>query len=294
MSERTVQVGILFADVAGSTRLYDLLGDEAARNAVEGCIRLMTETVIHHTGAVIKTVGDEVMAVFYDAAAVYEAAVAIQRRINSADPQIGLPLSVRVGFHFGPAIEERSDYFGQTVNIAARLVALAKASQILTAADNLHLFKPGQRLGTRELSTLPMKGRADGIGVLEVKWQETPDTTVMPATRRRTSVNERKLKLTYCGREWVFDARHEAVGLGRDPTNDLVFHDSSASRRHARIERRRDKWFLVDQSANGTFVTFDGQARIRLHHEELILHRPGVLSLEIGGAAVECVEFAVE
>jgi len=69
-----------------------------------------------------------------------------------------------------------------------------------------------------------------------------------------------------------------AVTLGRDPQCDVVITDKMASRMHARIERRRDKFVIVDQSSNGTYVTVDGEREILLRREELILRGKGHIS----------------
>jgi adenylate cyclase len=289
--------GILFADVAGSTRLYDVLGDSAARAAVCSCLAVMAETVSHHGGSVIETIGDEVMAAFEDPSALFDGAVAIQRRIDAMAPIDGpfgeVRLRVRVGFHVGPVIVEDDHVFGQTVNIAARLVGLAKGSQIFTASANSTLFDERQRCDTRELGALDIKGWPDGIEVLEIEWRSTSDSTVIFMPARHAASTCRKLRLTYAGREWLLEG-NASLALGRDPKSDVVLLDRCASRTHARIERRRDKWIFVDQSANGTFIAFAGEAQLWLHHEELPLGRPGMLSIGTAGEVGDCVQFAPE
>jgi class 3 adenylate cyclase len=290
--------GILFVDVAGSTGLYDLLGDAAASAAVLSCLGAMAEMVSEHGGTVIERIGDEVMAAFEDPTAIFDGAVAVQCKVDAmppiASPMGEVKLRVRVGFHIGPVIIENGNYFGQTINIAARLVGLAKGGQIFTAVSNAPLFKETQRLKTRELGSLLIKGRPDGIEVLEIEWRESPDRTVVSAlTTRPLTAACKKLRLSYAGREWLFDGR-DTVVLGRDSKSDVVLLDGRASRAHARIERRRDKWVFVDQSTNGTFVGFSGQAQIWLHHQEVALDRPGILSVGAADEGGQCVQFALE
>jgi predicted component of type VI protein secretion system len=69
-----------------------------------------------------------------------------------------------------------------------------------------------------------------------------------------------------------------SVAIGRDAQNDVVVADRLASRTHARIERRRDKFVLVDQSSNGTFVTIEGEPEVQLRREELMLRGRGRIS----------------
>jgi pSer/pThr/pTyr-binding forkhead associated (FHA) protein len=79
-------------------------------------------------------------------------------------------------------------------------------------------------------------------------------------------------------REIVLGEANPVVRLGRDPENDVVIADRMASRLHARIERRRDKFVLVDQSSNGTYVTVEGEPEIHVRREEIILHGRGQIS----------------
>jgi len=74
------------------------------------------------------------------------------------------------------------------------------------------------------------------------------------------------------------------ITLGRDAQNDVVIMDRKASRLHARIERRRDKFVIVDVSSNGTYCTMDGESEILLRREELILRGSGRLSFGHPGA----------
>ena len=140
---------VLFADVSGSTRLYEKLGDKEALHAVERCINRMTRATEQFKGRVIKTIGDEVMAVFDSAEAGMDAASSMQQRVDDLPPVRGIKLAIRVGFHFGPAIEEAKDVFGDTVNTAARMAGLAKAGQIITTADSVAALPALLRIAQR-------------------------------------------------------------------------------------------------------------------------------------------------
>jgi class 3 adenylate cyclase len=279
-------IGILFGDVAGSTKLYDVFGDHAAFAAVDLCVRLMGEAVTENGGTVLKTIGDEVMAVLPTAAATFAAAVSMQHRIANLAPLAGpageTRLSLRVGFHFGPAIVLNADYFGDTVNLAARMVALARAGEILTTGDTMDRLGPLQRAFAREFEHMPVKGKADDVRVVVVLWRagDDFDDLTSQVSQRPTSfpgARPRPLRLSSEEGEWSFDGSRASIALGRERTSDVVVSDSKASRRHATIERRRDKWFLVDHSTNGTFVTFEGEAEIGLLREEVILRGSGVI-----------------
>src|ERR1035437_9098433 len=129
------QVTVLFADVSGSTKLYESEGDEAAMEAIARCVDQLRQTVESSGGRVVKTIGDEVMAVFPtpDAAAI--AASNMQYAIDALPPVGATKLGVRIGFHCGPVIQSDNDIFGDTVNLAARLVEQAGRSQIIISRE---------------------------------------------------------------------------------------------------------------------------------------------------------------
>ena len=297
MVNQSTVAGILFADVSSSTRLYDILGDAAARAVVKSCLGLIVDTVLQYDGSVIEVIGDEVMAVFDDPVALFDASVAIQCRIKDMPSGTAFgdvkPL-VRIGFYVGPLIIQDGRYFGQTINLASRLAGLAQGGQIFTASASSGLFNAQQRQHTRELGYISIKGRPDGIGVLEIQWRATADGTIIAIPGHSSTTLYKKLKLSYCGHEWLHSGENP-ITLGRDPKNDVVLLDRRASRTHARIERRLDKWVFADQSANGTFVIFTGEPGVRVHHEELTLSRSGTLSIDNSSAASsDCVYFTLE
>ena len=116
------QVTVLFADVSGSTKLYESEGDKAATEAIARCVDQLRKTVESSGGRVVKTIGDEVMAVFPTPDAAAFAASNMQYAIDAL-PLVGATkLGVRIGFHCGPVIQSDNDIFGDTVNLAARLV----------------------------------------------------------------------------------------------------------------------------------------------------------------------------
>lgn len=290
MSSKTERnLCVLFADVSGSTRLYEKLGDKEALHAVERCLNRMTRATEQFKGRVIKTIGDEVMAVFDSAEAGMEAACSMQQKVDDLPPLRGIKLAIRVGFHFGPAIEDDKDVFGDTVNTASRMAGLAKASQIITTGETVAALPLLLQQSTREIDALSVKGKAEDVRVCEVLWQESEDLTMKSASVTAAAVA--RLLLRHGTDEIMLDAGRGLASLGRDAASDFIINDRRASRSHARIERRRDKFVLIDQSTNGTYVTFDGEAEFALKREEVILRRKGFISFghayDEGGEVVE-------
>ena len=286
------KLAILFADVAGSTKLYETLGDAEALATIGRCLEVMKAVCDEHGGRIVKTIGDEAMAVFPLPANAAYAAIAMQTQISAMRTSAGAPLAIHVGFHFGPVIDDNADVFGDAVNVAARLSSLAKAGQTLASAETVEALSPALRSRTRDHDAHTVRGKLADIQTFELIWQESEEE--LTALSTRPAIRPVGLKLTHGARELDLDQNSPPITLGRDAQNDVVIMDRKASRLHARIERRRDKFVIVDVSSNGTYCTMDGESEIMLRREELILRGSGRLSFghpceDNKGEAVEYV-----
>jgi class 3 adenylate cyclase len=128
-------IAILFTDIKGSTALYQRIGDLNAFQLVQQHFDWLRDATVHHGGAVVKTIGDAVMAAYPDAAHAVAAALEMRHaaeRFNQGQPD--RLVALKIGIHHGAAIavtlNEELDYFGQTVNIAARAQAMADAQEV--------------------------------------------------------------------------------------------------------------------------------------------------------------------
>lgn len=279
MSGKERELSVLFADVSGSTRLYEKLGDTEALRAVERCIKRMERAVVGFRGTVVKTIGDEVMAVFATAEDAFHATSEMQQRITDLPPVSGVKLAIRLGFHFGPVIEDKGDYFGDTVNTAARLAGLAKAGQALTSGETVARLPELLQMSTRDLDQMSVKGKAEELHVFEVLWQEGEELTMKAPSIRppvaKGAVGGPRLCVRYSGEVMVVDESRSTFVFGRDAACDLVIRDRRASRNHGKIERRGDKFVISDISTNGTYVEFKGEPAIFLRREDLVLRGSG-------------------
>ena len=273
MTDASPDLAVLFADVSGSTKLYESLGDKDALATIGRCVALMSSVCVEHGGRVVKTIGDEVMAVFPSADRAAEAAAEMQSRVSEHAPVGGSRLAIRVGFHLGPAIETAGDVFGDSVNVASRMAALAKREQVILSSQTVAALAPALRARVREVDTLSVKGKTQDIGIFELIWQDSDaDLTAVAA---RWKPPPARIVLHHGATQRILDECATTVTLGRDAQNDIVIADRKASRLHARVERRRDKFVIVDQSSNGTYVTVDGEPEIMLRREELMLRGRG-------------------
>ncbi len=289
-------LAVLFADIAGSTKLYDTLGDEAAKRMIDECIALMRAITVQYGGRVIKTIGDEVMCVLPDADSGCLAAMDMQLKISAMPAVSGVQRSIRAGFHAGAVIEENNDVFGDTVNLAARMAGLAKGTQIMTTRATVDQLSTLLKSGTRQIAALSVKGKGDDVEVCEVIWQASDELT-MATPSILAKARPVVLWLKHGTQEQQLEQANAGIVLGRDAACQIVIADRMASRQHARIERRRDKFFLIDQSTNGTFVAVAGEPEISLRREEVMLRGSGQIafghSVDADGEGGEVVEFSL-
>jgi class 3 adenylate cyclase len=272
---------VLFADVSGSTRLYELLGDKRAFSAINGCLSILRQLTSAHQGRVVKNIGDEILAVFPSALHATQAACEMQMLINSEPSIDNVRVAIRIGFHFGLVLENEvdGDVFGDTVNVAARLAELAQAQQIMTTESTVLLLPPILRASTRRFNKVAIKGKVDDVAVCEVIWQTSEEMTMMVGNTFALPAVEPCLHLLHQGKTWVVDASHPSLTIGRDEQADMVVGDKRASRMHARIERRREKFVFVDLSSNGSYILVKGETEIQLRREEFVLRESGYISL---------------
>ncbi|MCB1623625.1 MAG: adenylate/guanylate cyclase domain-containing protein [Pseudomonadales bacterium] len=261
---KDIELAILFADVVGSTRLYEQLGDQRARELVAICINVMRAATEQNNGTVIKTMGDEVMATFPTANDALNAAAQMQKAVSTSTAlEIeGQPVAIRIGCHAGPVVLENRDVFGTTVHTANRMTSQAKAGQIVTTHAMVELLSPEWRAATRQIDIATLKGQGAEVLLFEVMWQTDDITSMLPsvALAARESRKALRIRLACDGREVLLDEQRQHVTIGRADDNDLVIRGNLISRLHARVEISRNKFVVTDQSTNGTFVrTVDGE-----------------------------------
>ena len=272
----------MFADIAGSTKLYDTLGDHLARQKVVAAIKHMSDITKQNNGTIIKTIGDEIMCTFATAEDAGNAAWDIQdtfeqKAESSSDRS---PIAIRIGMHFGPAIlENDGDVHGDAVNIAARMAAQAKSKQIITTQDTLDKLPPSMRLHSRFVDHAPIKGKKETIDIFEIIWQEDDVTSMATGIIIGKPKAAAVLRVTYNGKSIEVNKSKPSLVIGRGKNCDLMIDEKLASRQHVRIELRRDKFFIVDQSTNGTHIMLGDNPEEFLRREESLINSGGRISL---------------
>lgn len=281
---KDIELAILFADVVGSTRLYEILGDTRARETVASCIEIMQKATEQNNGTVIKTMGDEIMATFPTGDGALNAAAQMQKLIGEAkelDLEGGAHVAIRIGCHFGPVVLENRDIFGSAVHTANRMTSQAKASQIIVTEEVVKQLSPDWAQSVRQIDVAPIRGKSDELGLYEVLWQ-TEDVTSMVPTLNVTAASTDgpgRLKVVCQGTEVILDATKTSLTMGRSDDNDIVVKGNLISRLHARIEQDRNKYVLIDQSTNGTFVHQEEGDDLFVRRDSMPISGKGVLGL---------------
>ncbi len=294
-SEKTL--AILFADVVGSTHLYEVLGDDRARATVQQCLAVMKQATDHCGGTVIKTMGDEVMSTFPSADDALNAANQMQQRITNTirietdDSHV----AIRIGCHFGPVVIEDHDIFGAAVHTANRMTSQAKAGQILTTSTLVEQLTPQWKALVRQIDVATPKGQSDEVAVFEVLWQPEEATNMLLSIdlSARPPTPATRLRLRFHGEELVVGQNGKVmITMGRADENDVVIKGNLVSRVHARIDALRNRFVLVDESTNGTFVQQDAGEELYVRRDSMALTGSGVIGM--GRVAARGTPLAIE
>lgn len=280
MAREQKTLAVLFADITDSSGLYRKLGDTGARNVVSACFELLLDVVPKHEGRLVKTLGDAIFCVFPTADAAVLAAGDMQVAV-SATPPADYPVLIHIGVHYGPVLCENDDVFGDTVNVAAYLTAVAMREQILTTEALEQALSAPLKASVRPVFNTVLKGSGRESIIYQVLWKtDAIDITDVNAQSHKVVPGDTGSLLVTRGSERLrIDQWHPQIVIGRGDECDLVVPDRYASRQHLSIKLMRTRFYLIDHSLNGTFVTLKGGAEVHVLRGDLPLDRSGELTL---------------
>jgi len=268
----------MFADVVGSTHLYDILSDAEAKACIDKCLTLMIDIIHQHEGTLVKTIGDEILCRFDTADAAIQAACSIQETIEKQAMSSGDHTVVRIGLHFGDTIVKTDDVFGDVVNVAARMTHIAKGGQIITTKNVVDLLNPANQNKTRKFDHIAIKGKQTEFTIYDVIWEKTDFTLIGNLNLAENTITT-QLKIEYHNITQEVTPSTPSLSFGRSQQCDIVVNADLISRVHAILEYRRGKFILIDQSTNGTFIKTQDNQEVYFRREEVPLWRNGVISL---------------
>lgn len=281
---------MVFADISGSTALYEALGNERATEAVTQLTQRIGDAIESHGGRVVKKLGDGVLGVFGDAASAVAAMTTMLRQHQSRQDRWPHPLrmDVRVGVASGEVVEVDGDCYGDAVNVASRLCERAGPAEIWATETTVLLAGAAPDVWYRKLGMMDIRGKAELLMLYQVEWREdeAPDSLTMQAALVSSFAPADPLlgqiQFSWHGVDMSFTSSDAPVHVGRATHAQLCINDPRVSRLHARIDWRNSGFVLTDMSSFGTWVRFEGSdAPVRLRRDACILHGTGQIALGV-------------
>ncbi|MEQ1659551.1 MAG: adenylate/guanylate cyclase domain-containing protein [Hylemonella sp.] len=279
---------IVFADLTGSTGLFEALGNARAAEVVTRTTHWIGKLFQSRGGRVIKYLGDGVLASFADNQAAVLSMVEMQRmQRERSNSMAGLnKMQIKVGLARGEVVEQDGDCFGDAVNMASRLSDLSGAEQIFASESVIEALYGDGEINYRNLGPMDIRGKSEPAIVYRIDWQRETTSEIMtmqagletvgaPSSRLPSTI-----ELTWREHNILFEAMDMPVFLGRGNDAQFAVLDPRVSRLHARLDRRGELFVLSDISSYGTWVRFAGSsAVISLRRQECVLLDKGEMAL---------------
>lgn len=303
----SVQTTVVFADLFGSTGVFEALGNAKATEVVTRATSWVAQRCTEHGGKVIKLLGDGVLVVFEDSKSAVLGVIDLQRAyqqlLSQTPTNAYMPL--RIGVARGGVEFVDDDCYGDAVNIASRLSELTGAHQIWVNRDAIEdgFQLPDERF--RSLGSIHIRGRAESCTVFQVEWQEDQGSdamTVQAGLGLTADAMDRdalgvQIELNWLDQQKKFRAYDLPIHIGRSRQVEFAVDDVRVSRKHARIDWRNGCVVLVDVSSYGSWVRFGGGGPdLLLRREECVLHGEGEIALgaPLSDLSAPIVSFSVK
>ena len=283
-SQRTV----LFADLRGSTSLYEHLGNAAAAALVTQSVQSLAQAGVGPQGQVVKTLGDGLMALFSSAQEAVGAAMRMQELLakgldNTFKGGQSVPRGSGVRLHIalehGEVIELGQDCYGDAVNVAARLLDHSGDQEILVTRQVLELLDEKTRRSFRSLDAIALRGRDQPVAVYACAGRDLREGVTTWYETGEASPEPDGIRLWNQERAIVLGLQGLPALLGRSPQAQFLVSDACVSRLHAKLEWRGACIHLIDLSYNGTHVRFSDGELVSLRRSSCILHGRGQIGL---------------
>lgn len=301
-----VQSTVVFADLFGSTGVFEALGNAKATEAVTRITAWVAQKFNSHGGRVVKFLGDGVLATFEDNTTALVAVVDMQRSYKALLSHMPsnnyMPL--RIGVARGDVEVVDDDCYGDAVNIAARLSELTGPHQIWANSAAIADGAVSSETQIRPLGPIHIRGRSEPCIVCQIEWQEdlNPDLFTIAAPPNSMFDDAAadalggQIELSWLDTRKTFKSFEMPIYIGRTRQVEFLVNDARVSRTHARVDWRNGCVVLVDVSSYGSWVRFSGGgADLMLRREECVLHGRGEISLgtPFGDLSAPVISFLV-
>jgi adenylate cyclase len=260
-SQTEVTATVVFADVVNSTSLFEHTGDWEAYEIIGNTLDRHGDIITKAGGSVIRSKGDDLLCTFKSSDQAVQAAMSMLAR------QIELKVAIRIGVHHGRFIHGRGDIFGDDVNVAARLMSLARPNEGIASAELAEQLSDRWYRELVPFDQTTLKGKSEATDLYRLLPPDD-DTTEMinPGTVVRTKVQSTavSMELRCDGQRVVLNEGHQAFSIGRADDAGIRVSNRRVSRAHATFVLRNGRATLTDTSTMGTWiVTTQGEVRVR-------------------------------
>jgi len=285
-----IQSTVVFADLFGSTGVFESLGNAQATELVTEITTWLAGRFAINGGRVVKFLGDGVLVVFSDNRQAVTAVIDVQREFETRflSPKNNTKMPLRIGVARGDVEMVGDDCYGDAVNIAARLSELTGPQQIWLNAEVVDGSHLAQEFHLRPLGPIQVRGRTEWCNVYQLEWQEDTDSQYFTiqsplvdgfVDSKRDALGS-QIELTWLDNAKTFKSFELPIHIGRVRQAEFVVNDPRVSRQHARLDWRNGSIMLVDVSSYGCWIRFaGGGADVLLRREECVLHGKGEVAL---------------
>ena len=285
-----IQSTVVFADLFGSTGVFESLGNAQATELVTEITTWLAGRFAINGGRVVKFLGDGVLVVFSDNRQAVTAVIDVQREFETRflSPKNNTKMPLRIGVARGDVEMVGDDCYGDAVNIAARLSELTGPQQIWLNAEVVDGSHLAQEFHLRPLGPIQVRGHTEWCNVYQLEWQEDTDSQYFTiqspladgfVDSKRDALGS-QIELTWLDNAKTFKSFELPIHIGRVRQAEFVVNDPRVSRQHARLDWRNGSIMLVDVSSYGCWIRFaGGGADVLLRREECVLHGKGEVAL---------------
>lgn len=283
------EVTVVFADLTGSTGIFEGFGNAKATQVITRLTDWLGKVCVARGGKVVKNLGDGVLMVFAHSIDAVDAVSEMQRlhteRLKTWPDN--LKMHLQIGLAQGEVIEQAGDFFGDAVNLASRLSDLSGANQIFASDTVINQLPADTLVRFRSLGAMDIRGRVENCMVHRIEWQNEvlSDFFTVPASlgAAPAAISRQQIgsmALAWLDVEATFTSTDLPIHLGRLAEAQFVVNDSRVSRLHAKITWRAGKFYLEDVSSYGTWVKFSGSDDVvALRRQECVLAVSGEIAL---------------
>lgn len=269
----TSKKAVVFVDLSSSTALFESIGDESATNLVHTITKDIAQHLELHHGRVVKFLGDGVLAIFEQADWVVKACLLLNKMLIETEESVSQALlgldriSVRVGIDYGTIVEVEDDVYGDTVNVASRILSLAKPGELMMTGAVFEQLDMLIRQKCRRLGRMSLQGKTipELVYGLSLSHEESVEgitqfneTDIFSSKKPSWETGSSFIELEHEGQIYRFSSHQMPVIIGRSADCDLQVFDARVSRTHVRLDWLEGQFYLTDISINGTMVQYKG------------------------------------